>query len=160
MTSILLTHGHFDHILALREIKEYTNAPVYVHRLDAPCLTNPEFSMMSLVGRSDTFDPADVLLEDNDTIRIGNSTVTVMYTPGHTVGSVCYITDAGIISGDTLFYESIGRTDFPGGDFDSIDASIQRIYSREGDETLYPGHGAETTVSHERMFNPFVRQRK
>ena len=157
--AILLTHGHFDHILALDEIKKYTGAPVYIHRLDNACLTNPEFSLMTLVGRSDTFDPADVLLEDGDTISVGASTVKVIYTPGHTVGSVCFKTDAGIISGDTLFYESIGRTDFPGGDFATIDASIQRLYAIEGDENVYPGHGEKTSLSHERKYNPFVRQR-
>lgn len=159
VTSILLTHGHFDHILALGEIKEYTHAPVCIHRLDASCLTNPAFSMMGLIGRDDRFDDADILLDDGDKISIGSLDVRVMHTPGHTVGSVCYLTDAGIISGDTLFYESIGRTDFPGGSFSSIKASITALYALEGDMKVYPGHGCETTLEHERRFNPYVNAR-
>lgn len=158
VTAILLTHGHYDHILALDEIKAYTHAPVYIHRLDNCCLQNPAFSLMGFIGRDDTFDDADVLLEDGDTVCIGNSTVTVMHTPGHTAGSVCYITDAGVISGDTLFYESVGRTDFPGGSFATLSSSIRALYAREGDEIVYPGHGQTTSLSHERICNPFVQQ--
>lgn len=158
ITAILLTHGHFDHILALDKVKEYTNAKVYIHTLDNICLGNVNFSLMSHIGRDDTFDDADVMLEDGDEIKIGNSTISVMHTPGHTAGSVCFITDAGIISGDTLFLESIGRTDFPGGDFDTIDESIHRLYSIEGDAKVYPGHGGVTTLSHERLYNPFVKE--
>ncbi len=157
VTAILLTHGHFDHILALDKIKEHTGAKVYIHRADNICLGNTAYSLMSLVGRSDTFEDADVLLEDGDEIAVGNSKISVMHTPGHTAGSVCYITDAGIISGDTLFCESIGRTDFPGGDYDEIDASIRKLYKVEGDAKIYPGHGSATTLSHERLYNPFVR---
>lgn len=157
VTSILLTHGHYDHILSLKEMREYTKAPVYIHRLDAACLTEPSFSMMSLIGRDDRFEPAEVLLEDGDKVRVGESLVGVMHTPGHTVGSVCYLTDAGIISGDTLFYESIGRTDFAGGSFESIRASLARLYALEGDADVYPGHGMKTTLEHERIYNPYVR---
>ena len=113
---------------------------------------------MNLIGRDDTFDDADVLLEDGDEINVGNSKINVMHTPGHTAGSVCYVTDAGIISGDTLFLESIGRTDFPGGDFDTIDESIRRLYAIEGDAKVYPGHGPATTLSHERIYNPYVKE--
>lgn len=155
--SILLTHGHFDHILALDEIKEYTKAKVYIHTLDNICLKNVNFSLMSHIGRDNTFDDADVMLEDGDEIKVGNTTVTVMHTPGHTAGSVAYITSAGIITGDTLFCESIGRTDFPGGDYDTIEESIHRLYAIEGDAKIYPGHGSATTLSHERLYNPFVR---
>lgn len=157
VTSILLTHGHYDHILSLKEMREYTKAPVYIHRLDAACLTEPSLSMMSLIGRDDRFEPAEVLLEGGDTVRVGESSVSVMHTPGHTAGSVCYITDAGIISGDTLFYESIGRTDFASGSFESIRASLARIYALDGDAEIYPGHGIKTTLEHERIYNPYVR---
>ncbi len=158
VTAILLTHGHFDHILALDKIKKRTGAPVYIHTLDNICLGNVNFSLMNLIGSSTTFDDADVLLEDGDEIKIGNSTVCVIHTPGHTAGSVCFITDAGIISGDTLFLESVGRTDFPGGDFDMIDESIRRLYAIDGDAKVYPGHGSATTLSHERLYNPFVKE--
>lgn len=157
VTAILLTHGHFDHILALDEIKAFTHAPVYIHELDNICLGNTNYSLMSMVGRSDTFDDADVKLSDGDEIKIGNSIIKVMHTPGHTMGSVCYITDAGIISGDTLFCDSIGRTDFPGGSFPTIESSIQMLYKLDPDITVYPGHGTSTTIGRESKLNMFVR---
>ncbi len=156
---IFLTHGHFDHILALGRIREYTGAKVYIHALDNVCLNNPTFSLMTHIGRSDRFGDADVLLDGGEEIAVGESTVRVMHTPGHTPGSVCFITDNGIISGDTLFYESIGRTDFPGGSFESIEDSIKKLYSIEGDITVYPGHGRATSIEHERKFNPYVNGR-
>ncbi len=156
---IFLTHGHFDHILALDRIREYTGAKVYIHALDNVCLNNPTFSLMTHIGRNDTFGDADVLLDGGEEIAVGESTVRVMHTPGHTVGSVCFITDNGIISGDTLFYESIGRTDFPGGSFEAIEASITELYSIDGDTAVYPGHGRETSIEHERKFNPYVSGR-
>ena len=156
---IFLTHGHFDHILALDRIREYTGARVYIHALDNVCLGNPTFSLMTHIGRSDTFGDADVLLDGGEEIEVGESRVRVMHTPGHTVGSVCFITDSGIISGDTLFYESIGRTDFPGGSFEAIEASIKELYAIEGDAAVYPGHGRATSLEHERKFNPYVSDR-
>lgn len=158
VVAILLTHGHFDHILALDEIKDFTKAPVYIHEYDNVCLGNTIFSLMSMAGRSDTFDDADVKLQDGDEIKIGNSTIKVIHTPGHTTGSVCYMTDAGLVSGDTLFYDSIGRTDFPGGDYNTIASSIRSLYKLNGDTVVYPGHGGTTTIERERKFNMFVRE--
>lgn len=158
VVAILLTHGHFDHILALDEIKDFTKAPVYIHEYDNVCLGNTIFSLMSMAGRSDTFDDADVKLQNGDEIKIGNSTIKVIHTPGHTTGSVCYMTDAGLVSGDTLFYDSIGRTDFPGGDYNTIASSIRSLYKLNGDTVVYPGHGGTTTIERERKFNMFVRE--
>ena len=153
---IFLTHGHFDHILALDKVREYTGARVYIHALDHVCLSNPVFSLMTHIGRSDTFSDADVLLDGGEEIEVGESRVRVIHTPGHTVGSVCFVTDSGIITGDTLFYESIGRTDFPGGSFEAIEDSIKKLYAIEGDAAVYPGHGRATSLEHERRFNPYV----
>lgn len=158
VVAILLTHGHYDHILALDEIKDFTKAPVYIHEYDNVCLGNTIFSLMSMVGRSDTFDDADVKLQDGDEIRVGESIIKVIHTPGHTTGSVCFWTDTGLISGDTLFYDSIGRTDFPGGDFNTIESSIRNLYKLNGDTVVYPGHGGTTTIEHERKYNMFVRE--
>ena len=154
---ILLTHGHYDHILALDDVRKAVGAKVYIHRYDNICLKNTTYSLMEHIGRRDTFDDADVLLSDGDEITIGSEKVKAVHTPGHTAGSVCYITDAGIITGDTLFFESIGRSDFPGGDAEALEESVRGLYALDGDYVLYPGHGQTTTLEHERKFNPYVR---
>ena len=156
---IFLTHGHFDHILSLDRIREYTGAKVYIHALDNVCLNNPTISLMTHIGRSDTFGDADVLLYGGEEIAVGESSVRGMHTPGHAAGSVCFITDSGIITGDTLFYESIGRTDFPGGSYEAIESSIKELYAIKGDAAVYPGHGRATSIEHERKFNPYVNCR-
>ena len=159
VTHILLTHGHFDHILALTELREFTHAPVCIHKLDAICLSDTTYSLMSMIGRSDTFAPAEELLEDKDVIRVGSSDISVIHTPGHTMGSVCYLTGRDLLTGDTLFKQSIGRTDFPGGDFETLEASVQKLYAQNGDYTVYPGHGEPTTLDAERLYNPYIKMK-
>lgn len=100
---------------------------------------------------------ADILLKDNQTVTVGDITFKVIHTPGHTVGGVCYLFDNILISGDTLFDRSIGRTDFPGGDFDVLEKSIKGLYQLKGDTVVLPGHGNSTTIEEEMKFNPFVR---
>lgn len=140
--AILITHGHFDHIGAAAEIKEYTGAPVYIHKDDAYRLG---------------FD-ADVLLQDGDSITVGELTFEVIHTPGHTEGGSCYLIGDQLFSGDTLFYESVGRTDFPGGDFTVLRGSLKKLRELPYDELyVHPGHMQSTTLSYERACNPFMR---
>ena len=158
VTKILLTHGHFDHILNLRPLRETTGAPVYVHADDAACLTDARRSeFLSFLGKNITFSPAEMLLHDGDEIPIGSETVTVLHTPGHTPGSVVYAFGTTLLTGDTLFAGCIGRTDLLGGDSNAMNCSIRRLLKLPDDTVIYPGHGGKSTIEHEKSSNPFLR---
>ncbi len=157
LSYIILTHGHFDHILALPKIKEATGAEILVHEKDAPMLTDNSLSLLSRFSdRVIDFPSADVLLRDGDTVKIGNGNVKVIHTPGHTLGSICLSVSDDLISGDTLFRESIGRYDFPGGDYDTIMLSLEKIRSLDIKGKIYPGHGMSTTLEHELTYNTYL----
>ena len=154
---ILLTHGHFDHIGFAGELSKLTNTKVAIGEMDANALTDNYINLSALFGAPiNTFD-ADMLLADNDEVTVGDLTFKVMHTPGHTVGGVCYLCDGILFAGDTLFAGSIGRTDFPGGSFETLRNSIKRIYTLPDDTVLLSGHGGKTTVINEKRYNPFVR---
>ena len=154
--AVLLTHAHFDHVgCAYRFIEK--GVPVYISDIDAPKLETSENLGKSFRRNYINF-KADKTFTDGETLNLAGMKFLVKYTPGHTDGSVCFFTECGIFSGDTLFYESIGRTDFPTGNFNEIENSIRNLYKIEGDRTLFPGHGDETTLSHERAHNTFIRE--
>ena len=154
---ILLTHGHFDHIGFAGELSKLTNTKIAIGEMDANALTDNYINLSALFGAPiNTFD-ADMLLADNDEVAVGDLTFKVMHTPGHTVGGVCYLCDGILFAGDTLFAGSIGRTDFPGGSFETLRNSIKRIYTLPDDTVLLSGHGGKTTVINEKRYNPFVR---
>ena len=155
ITAILLTHGHYDHTGAVHKIKELTNAPVCVHKDESGLLRNPKSSLSSRV-----IEP-DVLLDENTDIPgVFGGRIKVIHTPGHTSGSVCYYDaeESILFSGDTIFFESIGRTDFPTGDAYAIIPSIKnKIFTLPDETVIYPGHEERTSVGHEKRNNPFVR---
>ncbi|MBQ7499980.1 MAG: MBL fold metallo-hydrolase [Clostridia bacterium] len=154
---ILLTHAHFDHIMALRALREKTGAPLYVHKDDVEMLTDPKKSLMASAGGcSRPEDPPEHAVSDGDVIPLGTESIRVMHTPGHTKGSVCYIVDDIIISGDTLFRGSIGRYDFYGGDYGQMLASLDKLKALDGDYRVYPGHGSSTTLEHEKETNYYL----
>lgn len=153
--AVVLTHGHFDHIGAAREVCASTGAPLLVHVDDAVGLTSASGSGGSLFGFDVTAPPADRTLADGDTVAAGGVTLTVIHTPGHTPGSICLSGPGHLLSGDTLFAGSIGRTDFPGGDMAAMRRSIARLASLPDDTRVHPGHGPETTIGRERRVNPF-----
>ena len=127
---ILLTHAHFDHILSLERVRKATGAPLAAHRYDAPALADPSISYMSqYAGKNSPEEPPESLLDDGDTITIGESVLRVMHTPGHTPGSVIYISEEPrfILSGDTLFAGSAGRCDLFGGDADAYEEALSRL---------------------------------
>lgn len=154
--AILLTHAHFDHILAADEVRLETGAPVYVYEADAPALADPRRSLTMLAQSGAGTLQADRLLKDGEMLRVGELSVVVLHTPGHTPGSCCFWCGDALFSGDTLFAGSIGRTDFPGGDDQAMAASLRMLAALEGDIRVFPGHGESTTLSRERVENPYL----
>jgi hydroxyacylglutathione hydrolase len=159
--AVLLTHGHIDHIAGVAALRQqYPQIKLYIHKLDAPMLTNTQTNLSMLTGDTFTAPAADVLLEDGDTIEEAGVKLKVLHTPGHTPGGIClYAEPEGILfAGDTLFADSVGRTDFPGGSMDQLLVSIQRKLLVLPDTTaVYPGHGMRTTLAREKRANPFLQ---
>lgn len=155
---ILLTHNHFDHIMGVFDVKKRCpNAKIVIHTLDAEGLKDPVISLARYFGFEQKAVGPDLLVNDKDILKIGKTKITVLHTPGHSVGSVCYLLDDVIFTGDTLFKQSIGRTDFPGGSYDDMLKSLKMLKELSGDYILYSGHGDKTTLSYERAFNPYLR---
>ena len=154
---ILLTHGHFDHIGGVKEIKEKFGAKVVISSQDEPMLSSGKLSLAAFCGGVQNNTSADILVKDGDVIELGKTSIKVMATPGHTKGGVCYIADDCIFTGDTLFFCSCGRTDFPGGSFDEIKQSLNKLARLKGNYKLYPVHDRVSTLDFERENNPYIR---
>ncbi len=153
---ILLTHGHPDHVGAVKPVKDATGAEVAVHADDAPWLTQQPLSLV-FGPAYPTPDPPDHLLHEGDVISAGELRFKVIHTPGHTPGGICLLGEGVLFSGDTLFNTGIGRYDLPGGDYDRLMETLRTKVMPLPDETLvYPGHGPETTIGAERRGNPFL----
>jgi glyoxylase-like metal-dependent hydrolase (beta-lactamase superfamily II) len=163
ITRVVASHAHLDHIMAARAIVEATGAPFLLHQADLPIAENMPTAARAWFNLDVPPPPApDAFPTDGQDLEIAGITVRVLHTPGHTPGSLSlYAADAHLLfSGDTLFRESIGRTDLPGGDTDQILSSIRtRLLTLPEDTRVLPGHMQETTIAHERAHNPFVRLR-
>lgn len=155
---ILLTHGHYDHILGVYKLKQKTGAEVVIHRLDADCLENGNKSLSAYSFNQHSVH-ADRILDGGERITLGETIIDVMHTPGHTPGGVCYILakDRIIFTGDTLFCGSVGRTDLPGGDWNTLRESLEKIAGLHGDYAVMPGHDISSTLDRERQTNMFLR---
>ena len=147
--AVLLTHGHFDHMLYAKHWLDQ-GAKLYVHELDAQALRSPSLNLSQVVNTQLVLPQADVLLEDGDVVREAGVELTVLHTPGHTPGGVCYLSGKTLFSGDTLFYGSYGRLDLPGGDVQEMIASLSRLMQLDGETVAYPGHGMKTKIAWER----------
>lgn len=155
---IINTHGHFDHVGANRSIKEETGAQLVIHSLDAPYLKIVTDSASAWGLTAEPSPEPDRMLADGDTVDVGKIRFTVIHTPGHTPGGISLFSDGHVFVGDTLFASSIGRTDFKGGDYDTLINSIRgRLFALDDNTRVMPGHNEETTIGREKRFNPFVR---
>ncbi len=149
LTDILLTHGHFDHISAVKQLREATGARVCIHPNDAKALVTPNQNLMHIMHVDAIQGEADELVEEGP-LEAGGFDFTVLHTPGHSAGSVCYLVNDVLFSGDTLFYRDIGRCDLPGSDFAVMKTSIERLLALHEDTKVYPGHSRATTIGEEK----------
>lgn len=155
---IIATHGHFDHVLAVDDLREALGVEFLIHREDQAVLDILPESTLHILGVSMKPPRPDGYLDEGDEIRVGTSVLKIIHTPGHTPGSSCLLTGKTLFSGDTLFAGSIGRTDIPLADQQKIIESIKvKLYALPDDVVVYPGHGWQTTIGAEKRSNPFVR---
>lgn len=153
---IINTHGHFDHAAENKRLKRVTNAELLIHEKDAALILNQASSgrMWGFVVENSL--PPDRYIGEGDVIRFGDISLRVLHTPGHSRGGISLVTDQMVFVGDTLFAGSIGRTDFPGGDYEGLLRSVrEKIFTLGDDVVVYPGHGPKTTVGREKRSNPF-----
>lgn len=150
---VVNTHGHGDHIGG----DDKFGVPILIHRLDADFLGSPAKNLSAYFGFSLQVSKPDRFLEEKDKIEIGRLSLEVLHTPGHTPGSICLKYDNILFSGDTLFYEGVGRTDFPhASEKDLFDSIKNKLFTLPEETRVYPGHGPPTTIAHEKKNNPFL----
>jgi glyoxylase-like metal-dependent hydrolase (beta-lactamase superfamily II) len=154
---ILLTHGHYDHIAGVLGLSEKFDAGVWIHEADEEMFRDPMKNFSILLGSPFRGSTVEGYLKENLEISIGNSTLKIIHTPGHSSGSVSILGNGFVIAGDTLFRNSVGRADFPGASMPLLLESIsKKLLILDDDIKVYPGHGDETTIGHERKWNPFL----
>ncbi|MBE6728696.1 MAG: MBL fold metallo-hydrolase [Ruminococcaceae bacterium] len=158
--AILLTHNHFDHIGGADLARKLSNGKIYIHVADATGLSNPEINLSSRFGLALEPFEADVAFKENESLNFTDFTVKTMLTPGHSEGSVCYIIDDFMFSGDTLFRMNVGRTDFIFGSRTKQIESLKKLSLLDEDFEVYPGHGPATRLSFEKEYNPYIKEIK
>lgn len=154
---IILTHAHYDHIGYALELSRQTDTKIAIGKFDNEALLNSYVNLAVMFHTELESFSADLLLKDGDGFAVGDIEFKVIHTPGHTVGSVSLLVDNVLFSGDTLFKESIGRTDFLGGSFGEIEKSVKKLYTLPEDTIVMAGHGENTTIGYEKNYNPYIR---
>lgn len=155
---ILLTHGHFDHVGAVASLVKKYKAPVYLSKEDRAFLESPKEVRASAFGMQIEAAEVDVFVKEGDEIPFSEGNIKVIETPGHTLGSVCYLFENYLFAGDTLFNGSIGRTDFPESDHSLMVESLKKLKKLDDEIYVLSGHGPESQISYEKMANPYLRQ--
>ena len=156
--AVLNTHGHCDHIGADDAIRDATEAPLYIHKEDAPMLGDVKLNLSAFMGFRALARPAEHLLSEGDVISFGQSKLEVLHTPGHSKGGVCFVGNGVVFTGDTLFAGSIGRSDFPGGSEVELIGNIKkRLLVLPDDMKVYSGHGPSSEIGWERARNPYLQ---
>ena len=147
LDGILLTHGHFDHTVSIDTLRKQVAVPLYIHENDAEMLSDGHKSAYyTFFGRDCVHSPAEQLLRDGSVLTLGSEQLQVIHTPGHSKGSVCYLADSFIVTGDTLFADTIGRCDLWGGNEAEMRLSLERLRELDADLEIYPGHGAPSKL--------------
>ncbi len=153
---IVLTHCHIDHTLYLDEYIREFNTEFAIHESGNKLNQNDKLNGARLFGMKKSFRPADILLKGGDEIKVGNFRLKIIETPGHSPGSICIYSDKILISGDTLFNLSVGRSDLPGGNQEKLTISLQKLMDLPEDTIIYPGHGTFSTIKYEKANNPYL----
>ena len=155
---IVATHTHFDHVLGVESLKAETGAPFSIHKDDLPMLEAMQARVQQFMGFNVPPPPkVDSFLKHGDQLTLGNETIRILHTPGHSPGSISLAGKGYVFTGDALFNQSIGRTDLPGGDYQTLIRSIkEQLFLLDDDTLVYPGHGPETSIGDEKLVNPFV----
>ena len=156
---ILLTHGHFDHMTCCDALRDLTGAPLCVHRADADALVNSYINCSRIFMDADiVYRPAQILLDDGQRLTFGSLSLKTVHTPGHTKGSCCFIVGDSLFTGDTLFDGGVGRCDLPGGSEEKLTVSLSKLSSLQFDYKIYTGHGSNTTLAKQKLYNPYLRK--
>jgi hydroxyacylglutathione hydrolase len=153
---IVATHGHYDHLGAVNELRKKTKAEFMLHKEDVVFAEHPETNGSALFGDGTVSAKADAFLKEGDVVKAGKLELKVIHTPGHSPGGISLYTDGELFSGDTLFLNSIGRTDFPNASYELIMESLAKLMKLPDVTKVYPGHGQYTTIGEERKNNPFI----
>ena len=151
--AILLTHGHFDHIGAVIKLREHYSIPVYASEVEIPLLLDSSLNLSQMVNGHYSIE-VNKTIEDDELLNLIGLDIRCILTPGHTSGSMCYLIEDCLFSGDTLFEESYGRYDFPTGSLSDLRKSIKKLLQLDEKIKVYPGHGNVTSIDHERKYNP------
>jgi len=155
---IINTHGHLDHTAGNQELKQKSQAGIIAHPDDLILMTRSDNFLSTMIPDAKPSPPPDQLVHDADIIKLGKLSLKVIHTPGHTPGGICLLVGDILFTGDTLFADGIGRTDFPGGNYQQLIASIKnKLYVLDEQLRILPGHGGESTLGREKHWNPFVR---